>query len=142
MSSTLNAEIITPTSHFDLGEVEYLRLPGDEGLFGIKKNHAASLISLDVGEVKIIKNGQTEYWSTSGGILDLRNNPGGLLNQAVEVADRFLDGENLIVYTSGRTEDQNMRFTTHDQVKKVNYPLIILVNVHIFMMIMFIRKIR
>ena len=61
-------------------------------------------------------------------ILDLRNNPGGLLNQAVEVTDRFLDGENLIVYTSGRTEDQNMRFTTHDEVKKVSYPMIILVN--------------
>ena len=84
MSSTLNAEIITPTSHFDLGEVEYLRLPGDEGLFGIKKNHAASLISLDVGEVKIIKNGQTEYWSTSGGILDLRNNNVQLLLETVE----------------------------------------------------------
>tara|TARA_B100000029_G_C17186856_1_gene819055 strand:+ start:45 stop:443 length:399 start_codon:yes stop_codon:yes gene_type:complete len=84
MSSTLNAEIITPTSHFDLGEVEYLRLPGDEGLFGIKKNHAASLISLDVGEVKIIKNGQTEYWSTSGGILDLRNNNAQLLLETVE----------------------------------------------------------
>jgi len=84
MSLTLNAEIITPTSHFDLGKVDYLRLPGDEGLFGIKKNHAASLISLDVGEVKIVKNGQTEYWSTSGGILDLRNNNAQLLLETVE----------------------------------------------------------
>ena len=61
-------------------------------------------------------------------ILDVRNNPGGLLNQAVEVADRFLMKENLIVYTKGRTEDQNMRFTTHDKVKRVKYPMIILVN--------------
>ncbi|MZG31326.1 MAG: S41 family peptidase, partial [Nitrospinae bacterium] len=42
-------------------------------------------------------------------ILDLRNNPGGLLNQAVEVTDRFLNRENLIVYTKGRSEEQNMR---------------------------------
>jgi len=46
-------------------------------------------------------------------ILDLRNNPGGLLNQAVEVTDRFLNRENLIVYTKGRSDEQNMRFTSH-----------------------------
>ncbi len=61
-------------------------------------------------------------------VLDLRNNPGGLLNQAVEVSDRFLKPENLIVYTQGRTEEQNMRFTTHDRVQRVTYPMIILVN--------------
>jgi len=61
-------------------------------------------------------------------ILDVRNNPGGLLDQAVEVSDRFLGNENLIVYTKGRTEDQNSRFTTHDKIKHVDYPMIILVN--------------
>jgi carboxyl-terminal processing protease len=61
-------------------------------------------------------------------ILDLRNNPGGLLNQAVEVTDRFLNRENLIVYTKGRSEDQNMRFTSNDKVAGVSYPLIIMVN--------------
>ena len=61
-------------------------------------------------------------------ILDVRNNPGGLLNQAVEVTDRFLNRENLIVYTKGRSQEQNMRFTSNDKVAGVNYPLIILVN--------------
>lgn len=61
-------------------------------------------------------------------ILDLRNNPGGLLNQAVEVTDRFLNRENLIVYTKGRSDEQNMRFTSHDKVAGVAYPLIIMVN--------------
>jgi len=61
-------------------------------------------------------------------VLDLRNNPGGLLNQAVEVSDRFLKVENLIVYTQGRTEDQNMRFTTHETTGEVDFPMIILVN--------------
>jgi len=61
-------------------------------------------------------------------VLDVRNNPGGLLNQAVEVSDRFLGNENFIVYTKGRTEDQNSRFTTHDKIKHVDYPMIILVN--------------
>jgi carboxyl-terminal processing protease len=61
-------------------------------------------------------------------ILDLRNNPGGLLNQAVGVTDRFLNHENLIVYTKGRTDEQNMRFTSHANIAGVSYPLIILVN--------------
>lgn len=61
-------------------------------------------------------------------VLDVRNNPGGLLNQAVEVSDRFLKKENLIVYTKGRTNEQNMRFTTHDAVRRVTYPMIVLVN--------------
>ena len=58
----------------------------------------------------------------------MRNNPGGLLNQAVEVSDRFLKNESLIVYTKGKTEDQNMRFTSHDKVSHIQYPMIILVN--------------
>jgi carboxyl-terminal processing protease len=61
-------------------------------------------------------------------ILDVRNNPGGLLNQAVEVTDRFLKRENLIVYTKGRSDEQNMRFTSHDNVTGVSYPMIVLVN--------------
>ena len=61
-------------------------------------------------------------------ILDVRNNPGGLLNQAVEVTDRFLNKENLIVYTKGRANEQNMRLTSHDKVAGVSYPMIILVN--------------
>jgi len=61
-------------------------------------------------------------------ILDVRNNPGGLLNQAVEVSDRFLKNESLIVYTKGKTEEQNMRFTSHDKSSPIDYPMIILVN--------------
>ncbi len=62
-----------------------------------------------------------------GLILDLRNNPGGLLNQAVNVADIFLDS-GLIVYTKGRTEEQNMVFKAHDSGEDNNFPVVILVN--------------
>ena len=44
-----------------------------------------------------------------GIVLDLRNNPGGVLNAAVEVADAFLD-KGLIVYTEGRVKDSQLRF--------------------------------
>jgi carboxyl-terminal processing protease len=62
-----------------------------------------------------------------GLVLDLRNDPGGLLDQAVEVADEFID-EGLIVYTGGRLENQKMRFEAHKNSKPHNYPIVVLVN--------------
>jgi carboxyl-terminal processing protease len=63
----------------------------------------------------------------NGLILDLRNNPGGLLQQAVSVADIFLD-EGTIVYTKGRREDQNNVYVAHALGEKSLYPLVVLVN--------------
>lgn len=60
--------------------------------------------------------------------LDLRNNPGGLLDQAVKVSDIFLD-DGLIVFTKGRMEEQNMTFKAHaNGNKKYTFPIIVLVN--------------
>lgn len=61
-------------------------------------------------------------------ILDLRSNPGGLLNAAVEVADKFLEKGKLIVYTEGRKKNQDMRFFAHDDFTHPNYPMAVLVN--------------
>ncbi|MDO9462561.1 MAG: S41 family peptidase, partial [Deltaproteobacteria bacterium] len=62
-----------------------------------------------------------------GLILDLRNNPGGLLDQAVRVADEFIE-EGIVVYTDGRIKSQNVRFTAHKGEKPHPYPIIVLVN--------------
>ena len=62
-----------------------------------------------------------------GLILDLRNDPGGLLEQAVKVADEFLES-GLIVYTEGRVEGQKMKFYAQKKAKEHDYPLIVLVN--------------
>jgi carboxyl-terminal processing protease len=62
-----------------------------------------------------------------GLILDLRNNPGGLLDQAVKVSDRFIES-GLIVSMEGRREDQKMKFYAHPQGTIARYPLIVLVN--------------
>ncbi len=62
-----------------------------------------------------------------GLVLDLRNNPGGLLDQAVKVADVFLK-KGLIVYTDGRIEEQKMRFEAHPDKHPHNYPIAVLVN--------------
>jgi carboxyl-terminal processing protease len=62
-----------------------------------------------------------------GLILDLRNNPGGLLDQAVKVSDEFLD-EGLIVYTGGRLKSQDMRFAAHKNTRPHSYLIVALVN--------------
>jgi carboxyl-terminal processing protease len=62
-----------------------------------------------------------------GLILDLRNNPGGLLEQAVKVADLFLES-GMIVYTEGRVEGQKMKFFVQKKEKVQDYPMIVLVN--------------
>jgi len=62
-----------------------------------------------------------------GLILDLRNNPGGLLDQAIKVSDLFLD-EGLIVSTKGRNSSQNMEISAQRNGRPRTYPMIVLVN--------------
>lgn len=76
---------------------------------------------------KALNQLKAENPSMQGLILDLRNDPGGLLDQAVEVSDEFLD-EGLIVYTGGRLENQKMLFEAHKKAKPHTYPMVVLVN--------------
>jgi carboxyl-terminal processing protease len=69
-----------------------------------------------------------EEQKITGLVLDLRNNPGGLLNQAVEIVDKFVSKEQLIVYTQGRVRNQNMKFSSKGDRPHLEYPLVILVN--------------
>ncbi len=61
-------------------------------------------------------------------VLDLRNNPGGLLTAAVEVSEKFLDDGKLVVYTEGRVRNQNMRFTAHAKRAHTKIPMVVLIN--------------
>lgn len=64
----------------------------------------------------------------SGLVLDLRNNPGGLLDQAVDVADKFLRRGDLIVYTAGRVQEQQPRFQAEGDGSRTAFPMVVLVN--------------
>ena len=62
-----------------------------------------------------------------GVLLDLRRNPGGLLNQAVKVVDIFIDA-GLIVYTDGRMESQNQRFFAQADGTRGDAPMVVMVD--------------
>jgi carboxyl-terminal processing protease len=68
-----------------------------------------------------------DHGKIKGIVFDLRDNPGGLLNQAVKVSDDFLDG-GLIVYTQGREENQQQKYFSHKKQGFVEYPMVVLVN--------------
>ncbi len=61
-------------------------------------------------------------------ILDLRNNPGGLLDAAVGVADKFVEKGKIIVYTKGRKNTQNMEFFSHSAHAITDLPMVVLIN--------------
>jgi len=77
---------------------------------------------------KALKSLQEENkGALSGLVLDLRNDPGGLLDQAVRVADHFIE-DGLIVYTEGREKDSKMQFMAKKGGKEPSYPIVVLIN--------------
>lgn len=102
--------------------VRWTKLPDDIGYIKLRSFQKTSAEELeealqDLGEQKI-----------QSLVLDLRNNPGGLLEQAIAVSDLFLEGGKLIVYTKGRLAGQSMKgYSKHDGLH-VSYPLAIIIN--------------
>jgi carboxyl-terminal processing protease len=78
---------------------------------------------LETALEKYAKDGKIQ-----GLVLDLRNNPGGLLTSAVEVTEKFLEPGKLVVYTEGRVRNQNMRFSSNAKRSFTDFPVVVLVN--------------
>ncbi len=76
---------------------------------------------------KALQEAVKEKQGLRGLVLDLRNNPGGLLDQAVKVADEFIDS-GLIVYTDGRIEAQKSKYFAHKEGTYTGFPIVVLVN--------------
>ncbi len=98
----------------DLGNgIEYIRL---------RQFQEQTAHDIDAALDKFAKNGMKAL------VLDLRNNPGGLLTSAVEVTEKFVEDGKLVVYTEGRVRNQNMRFSAHAKKTYPNLPMVVLVN--------------
>jgi carboxyl-terminal processing protease len=76
---------------------------------------------------KLQKKATENKEQLNGLVLDLRNNPGGVLGAAVEVSDAFLNS-GLIVYTEGRISESDFRYSAAEETIAEDIPLIVLIN--------------
>ena len=84
MSKTFQLEIITPEKVYDEGQVNYLRAPSLDGLFGVQSRHAPAIIAISIGEIKVTKDGKESYYATNGGFADIRPENVQLLVETAE----------------------------------------------------------
>ncbi|MEA3417909.1 MAG: S41 family peptidase [Campylobacterota bacterium] len=83
--------------------------------------------SFDQKVVKDVKDAMKKDSNRTGIILDLRNNPGGLLDQAVGLVDIFVD-KGMIVSQKGRDKNENIEFKAHKKNTNTKTPMVVLVN--------------
>ena len=100
----------------------------------------SGMLKGDVGYVKLSSFTQTAFQSVQSefqklkadgmkyAILDLRNNGGGLLFEAVKIVNLFIPKGELVVYTKGRIEKENREFKTRDVPLFPDIPLVVLIN--------------
>lgn len=96
----------------------------ESGFFTIRISNFQATTTKDVRNAL---NSMRKRPPLRGVILDLRNNPGGLLDQAVKIADIFLD-QGIIVSTRGRDKQEQMVFKAHDDGGWNDFPMVVLVN--------------
>jgi carboxyl-terminal processing protease len=106
----------------------------------IKDIKEARILEGDIGYIRLVEfrentpqdfGAALERLNKSGMkalILDLRNNPGGLLDSAVKVTEKFVEKGKMIVYTKGRQPSQNIEFVSRAMNPNLNLPLVVLIN--------------
>lgn len=99
-----------------------LMLRADTGYIRIKDFTRTTVRELEQSIEKLRGQGMRRL------VLDLRSNPGGLLDAAVGVADHFIEQGEMIVYTKGRTPDSFQEFRAPGTHAKLDVPLVVLIN--------------
>ncbi|HXI12079.1 MAG TPA: S41 family peptidase [Thermoanaerobaculia bacterium] len=99
-----------------------LMVRSDVGYIRIKDFTQTTVRELDDALGKLEKQGMKKL------VLDMRANPGGLLDAAVGVSDHFVEKGDMIVYTKGRTPDSMMEYLAPGKQQKRTLPLVVLIN--------------
>ena len=99
----------------------------DEGFGYIRISHFQARSGDDVLKALASLKKENKQENLKGLVLDLRNNPGGVLNSAVSVSDAFLT-DGLIVYTEGRVADSKLKFEAAPDDALDGAPIVVLVN--------------
>ncbi len=110
------------------------------GIIELKTIKDAHLVGPGIGYVRITQfsektaDGLEESLSKlnkeklNGLIIDLRNNPGGLLSSAIDVSSFFIPSKQLIVFTEGRHEAQKQKFLSSSGMKYLDFPIVVMIN--------------
>ncbi len=122
------------------GERELLEVTIVRDIIKLESIKEAKIVGENIGYVRLIEfreNTLRDFDNAlkklrkqgmEGFILDLRNNPGGLLNSAAKVAQRFLKKGEMVVYTKGRIKSQNIEFISRYRKPYLELPVVVLVN--------------
>ena len=86
MGKQFHLDIITPTSIESFNSVDYVRIPSLDGLLGIKAKHAQAIIGLQIGEIRVTRDGKNYFYATSGGFADIACEGVQLLLETAEEA--------------------------------------------------------
>ena len=127
-------------------EIQRVGLPGPLNITLIRDKipihsvMASFLYNKDTGYIKVNRFAKQTYVETKSAIdslenqgmknlvLDLRNNGGGLMDQAVAILDLFINSNDTILYTKGRIPDANEVFYAQKNYTDKNIPIIVLIN--------------
>ena len=82
-------DIVTPKESLFSGQVGSVVAPGTEGYFQILPGHTAFLSTLQIGAIKVRKNGKIDYYATSGGFAEVHSNRVSLLAETAELAHKI-----------------------------------------------------
>jgi len=85
------------------------------------------ITSFDQKVVKSVQKAINEHNATKGIILDLRNNPGGLLDQAVGLVDMFVE-DGVVVSQKGKVKTENVEYKAHQKDSDTHTPIVVVVN--------------
>tara|TARA_Y100001960_G_C14459151_1_gene721184 strand:- start:38 stop:442 length:405 start_codon:yes stop_codon:yes gene_type:complete len=86
---TFQLDIITPNGSNMIGQVEYLRAPSIDGLFGVMANHIPAIIGISAGEIKVTIKGKEALYATSGGYADVKKEGVMLVLETAERSDEI-----------------------------------------------------
>ena len=118
---------------------EYIKIVKREKII-VKNVPYSTLIEQDIAYIKLNGFTQTAYDEVKAAlldlkskganklILDLRSNPGGLLNEAVKIVSLFVDKQTLVVSTKGKVKSWNSDLYTRREPVDIDIPIVILVN--------------
>lgn len=121
---TVPVDITIERAKIYVNSIRGARIVDDEykiGYLAVSNFQENTVKDLDIAIQNLLKNGMKSM------ILDLRFNPGGLLNVAVDMADKFLE-KGVIVSTRGRDKTQNYVYRAHKKGTYPNFPLAVIVN--------------